>query len=128
VNDIKVKELPVKIEGITNPGVDTKYTDDELNTGIAPPIDIKRSSVIEVIPEIQNTDTTFIHVEIEASFKGDWNSYVTKQVEKNIDELTEAGESGTCIIQFIVSTDGTVSNVEALTMKGSKLAEDQRVP
>lgn len=70
-----------------------------------------------------NTDSTFIDVQIPAAFKGDWNSYVKEKIEKSSDELINAGESGTCLIQFIVSTDGTVSNVEALTMKGSKLAE-----
>ncbi len=64
-----------------------------------------------------------IKVEIEASFKGDWISYVRKEIEKHLDELTDAGESGTCMIKFIVYKDGTVSNVEATTMKGTKLAE-----
>ena len=40
-----------------------------------------------------------------------------------MDELTEAGESGTCVVKFIVSKNGSISNVEAVTMKGSKLAE-----
>ncbi len=40
-----------------------------------------------------------------------------------MDELTEAGISGTCIVKFIVSKDGRVSDVEAITMKGSKLSE-----
>ena len=40
-----------------------------------------------------------------------------------MDELTDAGESGTCIVKFVVSKDGTVSDVEAITMKGTKLAE-----
>ncbi|MEO7802373.1 MAG: energy transducer TonB [Ginsengibacter sp.] len=58
-----------------------------------------------------------------AAFKGDWNSYVKKKIETSSEHLVDAGESGTCLVQFIVSTDGIVSNVEALTMKGSKLAE-----
>ncbi len=40
-----------------------------------------------------------------------------------MDELTDAGESGTCRVRFIVSKDGSVSEVEALTMKNSKLAQ-----
>jgi protein TonB len=44
-------------------------------------------------------------------------------VEKRIDELTDDGRSGTCEVQFIVDREGLVSSVEALTMKGTKLAE-----
>ncbi|MEJ7675274.1 MAG: energy transducer TonB [Chitinophagaceae bacterium] len=40
-----------------------------------------------------------------------------------MDELTEAGVSGTCIVKFIVSKNERVSDVEAVTMKGSKLSE-----
>ena len=54
---------------------------------------------------------------------GGWARYVKKAIEGNIDELTDAGQSGTCRVRFIVSKDGSASSVEALTMKGSKLAE-----
>ncbi len=36
---------------------------------------------------------------------------------------TEAGESGQCRVRFIVDKEGNVSDVEAITMKGTKLAE-----
>ena len=71
-------------------------------------------------------DKVFTKVEIEASFPGGdagWSRYVKKEIESHIDELTEAGQSGQCRVRFIVSKDGTVSDVVALTMKGSKLAE-----
>ena len=71
-------------------------------------------------------DSVFTRDEIEASFPGGdegWRRYVKKAIEANIDELIQAGESGTCRVRFIVSKDGTVSDVVALTMKGSKLAE-----
>jgi len=71
-------------------------------------------------------DSVFTRDEIEASFPGGdegWRRYVKKAIEANIDELFQAGESGTCRVRFIVSKDGTVSDVVALTMKGSKLAE-----
>ncbi len=71
-------------------------------------------------------DSLFTRDEIEASFPGGdagWSRYVTKEIGSHIDELTEAGQSGQCRVRFIVSKDGTVSDVVALTMKGSKLAE-----
>ena len=41
---------------------------------------------------------------------------------QDIDEFTES-DYGTCIVKFIVDKTGKVSQVEATTMKGSKLAE-----
>jgi protein TonB len=88
------------------------------------PIETTGNSSIEVPVQKENkTDLPFTVVEIEAKFSGNWASYLRNEIEKNMDELTEAGESGTCIIRFVVSKDGSVSNVEATTMKGTKLAE-----
>lgn len=78
------------------------------------------------IPE-QITDSIFQKVEVEAYFPGGeqaWNRYVQLQIEKNIDKIVRNKKSeGTCEMQFIVDKDGTVTNVEALTLKGSLLAK-----
>ena len=37
--------------------------------------------------------------------------------------LAQENKSGTCHVRFIVDTDGSVREVSALTMKGTKLAE-----
>jgi periplasmic protein TonB len=68
----------------------------------------------------------FTKVEIEAQFPGGdaaWNDYVKKAISAHMDELQDEGKSGTCEVQFIVDKDGAVSDVQALTMQGSKLAE-----
>jgi protein TonB len=73
------------------------------------------------------TDSIFSKVEVEAYFPGgeqQWNLYVQQQVEKNIDKIVKEKKSaGTCEVQFIVDKDGTVTNVEALTLKKSYLAK-----
>lgn len=73
------------------------------------------------------TDSVFSKVEVEAYFPGGeqmWNKYVQVQVENNIDKIVKDKKSaGTCEIQFIVDKDGTVTNVEALTLKKSYLAK-----
>jgi len=125
VRDNQVKEPPIKIDELVDARIDTKTIEGENDKGIvAPPQKIKNSQVMESLEKALKDDgLPFIKVEVEAEFKGNWNAYVKKEIEKNIDELTEAGESGTCMVKFIVSKDGSVSNVEAITMKGSKLAE-----
>jgi periplasmic protein TonB len=68
----------------------------------------------------------FTKVEIEAKFPGGdagWADYVRKAITAHMDELTDEGKSGTCEVQFIVDKDGNVSEVTALSMQGSKLAE-----
>lgn len=123
VIDNDVIEPPIENDKLTGLTIDTKTVDGRDEIGIIPPAEIKGSQVLEAPKKIINDETPFTSVEIEAKFNGNWNSYVQKEIEKNIDELTEAGVSGTCVVKFVVSIDGNVNNVEAVTMKGTKLAE-----
>lgn len=64
-------------------------------------------------------------VEVEASFPGGlqaWAKYITNAIKDNINKLKRS-DYGTCIIKFIVDTKGQVSDVEAITMKKSRLAK-----
>src|ERR1035437_10279648 len=127
VKDEEVVKPPVENVKIEEAKVDVKTVEGTKDVGIvAPPIE-EKSQVIEA-PKVvaAEEDKIFTKVEIEASFPGGdagWSRYVKKEIESHIDELTEAGQSGQCRVRFIVSKDGTVSDVVALTMKGSKLAE-----
>jgi periplasmic protein TonB len=127
VKDEEVVKPPPEQKELEEAKVDVKTVEGTKDVGIvAPPVE-EKSQVVEA-PKVvaEDEDKVFTKVEIEASFPGGdggWARYVRKAIEANIDELTDAGESGTCRVRFIVSKDGTVSNVEALTMKGSKLAE-----
>lgn len=75
----------------------------------------------------QVKDSALRKVEIEAKFPGGeqmWNQYLQRQVEKHIRKLSKDKKSiGTCEVQFVVSKDGTITNVEALTLKNSLLAK-----
>src|SRR5665647_445748 len=78
-----------------------------------------------VIQKDTISNKIFTKVENEAEFpggKGDWGKYITNQIIKTKDQFTEK-DFGTCVVKFIVNTDGSVSNVEATTMKGSVLAK-----
>ena len=102
-----------------------------------------RNGVIEIITkktgeEINHTQTylpesqkdsipriVFTKVENEASFPGGlaaWQKYIVKKIQSSLDSFTEA-DYGTCVLKFIVNTDGSVTNVEATTMKGTHLAK-----
>ena len=64
-------------------------------------------------------------VEVEASFPGGaqaWATYITNAIRDNINKLRRS-DYGTCIVRFIVDTKGRISDVEATTMKKSRLAK-----
>ena len=77
--------------------------------------------------ELIISDSVFYKVEVEPSFPGGeqmWNKYIQSVIEKNINKIIKDKKSfGTCEVQFIVDRDGTVTNVEALTLKNSYLAK-----
>ena len=71
-------------------------------------------------------DTLYSRREDEATFPGGdyaWSLLIKKTLENHIDELIADGKSGTCTIRFIIEKDGSVNDVEAKTMKGTKLSK-----
>src|SRR6185437_8184476 len=71
------------------------------------------------------SDKVFTKVETEASFPGGlsaWSKYISRAIQDSIDKFTKA-DYGTCVLRFIVNTDGSISDVTATTMKGTELAK-----
>jgi periplasmic protein TonB len=124
VKDQEVIKPPVENKELEDKKVDVKNEEGEKDKGIvAPPIKEEGTKIIEA-PADDNQ--IFTKVEVDAAFPGGdaaWTRYVTKAIQNNIDDLTEAGDQGTCTVRFIVDKNGNVSDVVAETMKGTKLAE-----
>lgn len=101
-------------------------TDGDKDLGITdPPIDEPTSGVI-IGPKEDAKDKIAMIVDIQAKFPGGdegWRKYISREIERYLDELQEDGKAGSCTVMFIVDTEGKISAVEALTMKGTKLAE-----
>ncbi len=115
-NEVKEQETITNVGKIDQEGI----KDPEV---VNPPKVEQETKVVEAPKEDENT--VFTKVEVEAQFPGGeakWNQFVQREVERHIDDLTDDGQAGTCEVQFIVDKEGNVSNVEALTMKGSVLA------
>lgn len=100
---------------------------DKLNKnekGVVAPVE-ERSQAIE-LPKVLvlEEDKVFTQVEIDASFnqKGGWAGFIRSAIESNMDELVAEGRSITLKVSFMVSKDGSLTNVQALNMKDSKLA------
>ncbi|MEO6869853.1 MAG: energy transducer TonB [Ginsengibacter sp.] len=118
---------PPDITEIENANIGLKASTGNADIGlINPPPNIPGSNILPVsIPRPEAEDSTYIKVEIEASFPGgssEWSKYLKKTIERHGDEFTSS-DYGTCLIRFVVDKEGNVSDVKALTMEHSKLAE-----
>lgn len=124
VKDEEVIKPPPEVKQIEEAKVDVKTVEGTKDLGIvAPPVEDKGTQVVAApVEKKEDEDKVFTKVEIEASFKGDWTAYVRRAIEANADEFTES-DYGTCYVKFIVDKNGKVSDVEATSMKGTKLAE-----
>ena len=128
VKDVEVVKPPPEVKQIEEAKIDVKTVEGTKDLGIvAPPTEIKGTQVAAPpVAKQEDEDKVFTKVEIEASFPGGlsgWTKYVTKAINADIDEISEDGNFGTCVVRFIVDKNGNVSEVEATTMKGTKLAQ-----
>ena len=74
---------------------------------------------------IDSTSQIFTKVELDASFPGGeqaWKKYLKKAIKPHMKELRRAGDEGTCRVQFLIDTSGSIMDVHALTLKGTTLA------
>ncbi|HEY5369397.1 MAG TPA: energy transducer TonB [Hanamia sp.] len=75
--------------------------------------------------QTSNLDSIYDKVEVEASFPGGadaWSKYISDKISDKVSDFGKK-DYGTCIVRFIVDKTGKISNVEAMTMKDTKLAK-----
>jgi protein TonB len=115
IHQIEAAEIDVKTVEGPKPGIGI----------VNPPAEITGSTVIAKPVKKESDNNRFTPVEIEAKFPGGdaaWQKYIQRAIQRELDEFTET-DYGTCTVKFMVDANGNVSNVEATTMRGSKLAE-----
>ncbi|HVZ97842.1 MAG TPA: energy transducer TonB [Chitinophagaceae bacterium] len=127
VKDQEVVKPPPEIKQIDSAKIDVETHAGTKDIGIvAPPVEDKGTQIVAApVKKDEDEDKVFTKVEIDAQFPGGpaaWTKYVTRAIQSEADEFTDA-DYGTCHVRFIVDKTGKVSNVEALDMKGTKLAE-----
>jgi bla regulator protein blaR1 len=115
------------VEGISDEKVTINFLDGTKETITRE--EAKKAGFILFTPPKTVKDTipkkVYTKVENEAFFPGGpsaWITYITHQIQASIDSFTNA-DYGTCVVRFIVNTDGTVSDVKATTMQGTHLAK-----
>lgn len=121
---VKKEEMPPEVTDLENAKISTVTQDgDKFTDVIAPPVEDK-GGVVEA-PKGDDEDKIWTSVQIEAEFPGGsnaWTKYVSREVNRNIDELQDDGRSGTVMVYFIVDKEGNVSNVKVLSCSESGLA------
>ncbi|MEO8962204.1 MAG: energy transducer TonB [Ginsengibacter sp.] len=127
VKDEEVIKPPPEVKQIEEAKIDVKTVEGTKDIGIvAPPTEEKGTGIVAApVEKKEDPDKIFTKVEIEATFPGGpgaWQKYVSRAIQSQLDEFTES-DYGTCVVRFIVDRNGVVSDVQATTMKGTKLAE-----
>lgn len=125
--DKNVIDPPPDVKQIEKAIIDNKTIEGNIDIDkIDLPSNITGTNVLSN-PLKKNTtdDAPFRKVEIEATFPGGlqaWQRYIQRAIMAQLDEFSES-DYGTCNVQFIVDKNGKVSDVNATTMKGTRLEE-----
>lgn len=127
VKDEEVVKPPPEVKEIEEAKIDIKTQEGVKDVGIiAPPSEEVGTNVVAApVQKKEDEDRIFTKVEKEAQFPGGagaWQKYVTRAIQSELDEFSD-NDYGTCVVRFVVDKTGQVSDVQATTMKGSKLAE-----
>jgi periplasmic protein TonB len=130
VKDEEVKP-DEKIEEIKDDQVISTKTVESDNTDavVAAPVEDKGTQVVEAPPKKdEDEDKVFTKVENEAEFPGGdgaWRRYLEKNLNPNTPVDNGAPEGTyTVTVQFIVSKDGSISDVRALSSHGYGMEEE----
>ena len=125
--EIKPEETLKDMDDMLDTKISTANIDGIKSTDIvSPPVEEKQQTGVITGPKEDEKDKVHITVDVPARFPGgdgEWTKYITRQIERYMDELQDEGKAGTCIIRFIVDVDGAISDVEIISMNGTKLAE-----
>jgi protein TonB len=127
VKDEEVKE-DEKIEEIKEDQViSTKTVESDNKNAIVAPVEDKGTQVVEA-PKTDDEDKIFTKVENEAQFPGGtaaWVRYLQKNLNANT-PVDNGARSGTyqVIVKFIVSKDGSISDVQPETKHGYGMEEE----
>ena len=127
VKDEEVKE-DEKIEEIKeDQAISTKTVESDNKTQIVAPVEDKGTSIVEA-PKADEEDKIFTKVENEAQFPGGqaaWVRYLQKNLNANT-PVDNGAPSGTfqVIVKFIVSKDGSISDVQAESKHGYGMEEE----
>lgn len=124
--EVKADEKIEEIKDDQKIATETVHTDNKEQI-IAAPEEVKQSAVVEA-PKSDEEDKIFTKVEVEAGFPGGpaaWGRYLEKNLNANT-PIDNGAPEGTykVIIRFVVSKDGSISDVQPETKMGYGMEEE----
>jgi len=112
----QVKDNPPTMDQLDSAVIGTTHIDGDVPTGNEPAVKEAISSGVVEAPTSKEPEI-LIDVQIQAVFPGGnkaWSDYISRAVSKSMDELVDDGKNGTVVAQFVVDTEGNVSDVKVL--------------
>lgn len=121
--EVKKEEIPPEVEKLEDTKIDVVNQEGIKDQNIAAPVVDEGKQVVEAPKEDENK--VFTKVEIEASFAGDWSSFLKRNLNPDV-AVSGGAPPGTyqVIVQFIVDKEGNVSDVKALSNHGYGMEEE----
>jgi hypothetical protein len=116
----------IKSIGIIEDGEATSKYGEKGKNGVIEIATKNKSDIHEVAGAKKDSilQKVYQKVQVEASFPGglgSWQKYMSRAIGDSLSTFTDA-DYGTCVLRFIVNTDGSVGDLKAITMRGTKLA------
>jgi protein TonB len=128
VKDEEVQEPPPAQEELKEAKIDVVNQEGIKDEGIVAPAVIDDGKGVVEVKKEEDENKIFEKVEIEASFKGGegaWRKYLERNLNPNAPVDNGAPEGlYTVYVQFIVSKDGSISDVRALTNHGFGMEQE----
>lgn len=128
VKDEEVQEPPPAQEELKEAKIDVVNQEGIKDEGIVAPAVIDDGKGVVEVKKEEDENKIFEKVEIEASFKGGegaWRKFLERNLNPNAPVDNGAPEGlYTVYVQFIVSKDGTISDVRALTNHGFGMEQE----
>ncbi|MFT3676571.1 MAG: energy transducer TonB [Chitinophagaceae bacterium] len=128
VKDEEVQEPPPAQEELKDVKIDLKNQEGIKDEGIVAPAVINDGKGVVEEKKEEDENRIFEKVEIEASFKGGesaWRKFLERNLNGNVPIDNGAPEGVyTVYVQFVVSKDGSISDVRALTNHGYGMEQE----
>ncbi|MBN8879816.1 MAG: energy transducer TonB [Sphingobacteriales bacterium] len=128
VKDEEVQEPPPAQEELKEAKIDVVNQEGIKDEGIVAPAVIDDGKGVVEEKKVEDENKIFEKVEIEASFKGGegaWRKFLERNLNGNTPVDNGAPEGTyTVYVQFVVSKDGSISDVKALTTHGFGMEQE----
>jgi protein TonB len=123
--DEEVQEPPPPVEKQEEAVISTANQEGEKDKGLVAPEPVVENTKQIIEEKKEDPNEVFTKVEVEASYAGDWGSFLKRNLNPQVPQENGApAGTYTVIVQFIVDQQGNVSDIKPLTSHGYGMEEE----